>query len=102
MQTGSPTDIQYVLDRDGHPTAVVVPIDLWREIASELETNHLLGSETMRRRLLAARGRSGGMLLEEVLEELDSIRAFDEAKAEIEDEAIPFEQAVEEIERSRR
>jgi hypothetical protein len=35
------------------------------------------------------------------LEELESIRAYDAAKAS-EDEAIPFEQAIEEIERERR
>ncbi len=39
-------------------------------------------------------------LLEEA-EELESIRAFDEAKA-LEEEAIPFEQAVDEIERQRK
>jgi hypothetical protein len=39
-------------------------------------------------------------LLEDV-EELETIRAFDAAKASG-DEAIPFEQAVEEIEKSRR
>ena len=38
-------------------------------------------------------------LLEE-LEELDSIRAYDAAKAS-DDEAISFEQAIEEIERAR-
>ena len=37
----------------------------------------------------------------EELEELDDIRAFDEAKAE-KDEAIPFEHAVREIERKRK
>ena len=37
----------------------------------------------------------------EALEELESIRAYDRAKAS-RDEAVPFEQAVEEIERSRR
>jgi len=39
-------------------------------------------------------------LLEE-LEELESIRAYDAAKAS-EDEVIPFEQAVAEVERARR
>ncbi|HTQ80722.1 MAG TPA: hypothetical protein VMM92_12045 [Thermoanaerobaculia bacterium] len=39
-------------------------------------------------------------LLEE-LEELESIRAYDAAKASKE-EAIPFDQAIEEIERSRK
>ena len=38
-------------------------------------------------------------LLEE-LEELEAIRAYDQAKSR-DDEAIPFEQAVEEIERER-
>lgn len=35
------------------------------------------------------------------LEELESIRAYDQAKAS-RDEAVPFEQATEEIERQRR
>jgi len=37
----------------------------------------------------------------EELEELESIRAYDAAKAS-KDEMIPFEQAIEEIERSRK
>lgn len=37
----------------------------------------------------------------EAAEELDDIRAYDEAKAS-RDEAIPFEQAVQKIEQSRR
>ncbi|RME68589.1 MAG: hypothetical protein D6778_01720 [Nitrospirae bacterium] len=37
----------------------------------------------------------------EKLEELEALKAYDEAKSSKE-EAIPFEQAVEEIERSRR
>lgn len=37
----------------------------------------------------------------EALEELDSIRAFDRAKSSG-DEAIPFSQAIEEIEKSRK
>jgi hypothetical protein len=34
----------------------------------------------------------------EEMEELDDIRAYDRAKTETEDEAVPFEQAVKEIE----
>ena len=37
----------------------------------------------------------------EAVEELDAIRAYDEAKA-ANDEAIPFEQAIREIEQARR
>lgn len=37
----------------------------------------------------------------DALEELEAVRAFDEAKKASDDEAIPFEQAIAEIERSR-
>jgi PHD/YefM family antitoxin component YafN of YafNO toxin-antitoxin module len=59
-------DLQYVSDEEGNPTAVIVPIDVWREISSERETAYLLQSEAMRRRLLEARKRREGMSLEEV------------------------------------
>ncbi len=58
--------IEYVSDEQGEPTAVLVPIDLWREISSERETAYLLRSETMRKRLLEARQRSEGVPLEVV------------------------------------
>lgn len=63
-------DIQYISDADGNPTAVIVPIDLWREISSEKETAYLLQSEAMKRRLLEARQRKEGIPLEEVREKL--------------------------------
>ena len=47
-------EIQYVSRESGEPTAVIVPISLWRDIESERETAHLLKSETMKRRLLEA------------------------------------------------
>jgi antitoxin YefM len=66
----SDSDIQIVSNEAGEPTAVIVPIELWREIASERETAYLLKSETMRRRLLAAAQRVEGMSLEAVVEKL--------------------------------
>ena len=63
-------DIQIVSNEAGEPTAVIVPIELWREIASERETAYLLKSETMRQRLLAAAQRVDGMSLEAVVEKL--------------------------------
>lgn len=63
-------DIQIVSNEAGEPTAVLVPIELWREIASERETAYLLKSETMRQRLLAAAKRQDGIPLEAVLEKL--------------------------------
>jgi antitoxin YefM len=63
-------EIQYVSDESGEPTAVIVPISLWREIETERETAHLLHSETMKRRLLEARGRNSGLSLDEAVEKV--------------------------------
>jgi PHD/YefM family antitoxin component YafN of YafNO toxin-antitoxin module len=63
-------DIQYVSDETGNPTAVIVPIELWREIESEKETAYLLKSENMKRRLLEAKDRQTGIPFEEALEKL--------------------------------
>ena len=64
------TDIQYVSNESGEPTAVIVPIALWRDIESERETAYLLRSETMRRRLLDAKERQQGLPLDEAIEKL--------------------------------
>ena len=63
-------NIQYISDESGEPTAVIVPIELWREIESEKETAYLLKSENMKRRLLEAKDRPNGMPFEEALEKL--------------------------------
>ena len=57
------TEVQIVSNEAGEPTAVIVPVELWREIASERETAYLLKSETMKQRLLAAAQRSNGLFL---------------------------------------
>lgn len=62
----APNSIQYVTDETGEPTGVIVPIGLWREMVSDTETAHLLNSEPMRQRLLAALGREDGMPFEAV------------------------------------
>lgn len=64
------TDIQIVSNEAGEPTAVIVPIELWREIASERETAYLLKSEAMKQRLLAATQRRDGLSIEAVVEKL--------------------------------
>jgi len=64
------SDIQYVSDESGNPTAVIVPIELWREIESEKETVYLLKSENMKRRLLEAKERQTGIPFEEAREKL--------------------------------
>jgi len=62
--------IQIVSNENGEPTAVIVPIELWREIESERETAYLLRSEAMKTRLLAARQRSDGIPFDAAVEKL--------------------------------
>ena len=59
------TNIQYISDAAGNRVAVIVPINLWREIESERETAYLLRSEAMKKRLMAARDRQEGISLED-------------------------------------
>jgi PHD/YefM family antitoxin component YafN of YafNO toxin-antitoxin module len=63
-------EIQYVSNENGEPTAVIVPISLWRDIEAERETAYLLKSPTMKRRLLEARERQQGLSLNETIEKL--------------------------------
>lgn len=63
-------EIQYVANEQGKPTAVIVPIELWRQIVAEQETAYLLKSETMKQRLLAAKGRKEGIEFGEACEKL--------------------------------
>lgn len=56
---------EYVVDKNKHLKAVLLPVSEWEQVMNELE-------------------------------ELDDIRAFDKAKAS-QQESIPFEQAVREI-----
>lgn len=62
--------VQYVSDEEGHEISVIVPIELWREIASERETAYLLKSETMKSRLLEAKNRTEGVSLEDARAQL--------------------------------
>jgi hypothetical protein len=49
---------------------VIVPIELWHEIASERETAYLLKSEAMKKRLLEAKNRTEGVSLEDACAQL--------------------------------
>jgi prevent-host-death family protein len=64
------TEIQIVSSESGEPTAVIVPIELWREIESERETAYLLKSEAMKDRLLQAARRQNGLSFEAVVGKL--------------------------------
>ena len=74
--------LRYLADERGDITAVLVPIDTWRELSSEAETNHLLRSPVMRERLVAAMGRHGGASLREAMDQAGVTDAeVDEAEA---------------------
>ncbi len=62
------TAAYHISDTDGKEVGVIVPIDLWHEIEAEHETASLLKSDTMKRRLLEAKRRQGGISLEATLE----------------------------------
>lgn len=62
--------VQYVSDEEGREVSVIVPIELWREIASERETAYLLKSEAMKKRLLEAKNRTEGVSLEDARAQL--------------------------------
>lgn len=62
--------IQYVSNEQGKPTAVIVPIEIWQQLLAEQETAYLLKSETMKQRLLTAKGRKEGIELREACEKL--------------------------------
>lgn len=64
------SEIQYVSDESGEPTAVIVPISLWREIEAERETAYLLKSDVMKRRVLDAKDRKEGLSIETIVEKL--------------------------------
>lgn len=57
--------VQYVSNEEGQAISVIVPIELWHEIASERETAYLLKSETMKKRLIEAKNRTEGVSLED-------------------------------------
>lgn len=60
------TALQYISDESGNAVAVIVPIDVWHEIESERETAYLLKSDAMRKRLLEAKDRTGGLSLDQI------------------------------------
>ena len=63
-------ELQIISNENGEPTGVIVPIELWREIESERETNYLLKSETMKSRLMAAKQRQDGINFEDAVAKL--------------------------------
>ena len=64
------TPVQYVSDASGNAVAVIVPIDVWRQIESERETAYLLKSDAMRERLTESMQRTGGISLDDVRKKL--------------------------------
>ena len=66
----SDSHVQYISDSQGDVTGVILPIQLWRDILSELEMQHLFKSDTMRQRLLEAKKRTAGIPLSSAITDL--------------------------------
>ncbi len=70
--------IQYVVNALGDPMSVIIPIDEWQELVARLQqaeperndTEYLLGSPEMKKRLLESLGRSGGRSWDDVRDAL--------------------------------
>ncbi len=73
--------IRYLADADGKQTDAVVPIDLWREISSEVETRFLLDNPAMRERLMTAINSPAS----ESISFDEALRQFGFTRAEIEE-----------------
>ena len=64
------TEIQYVTDNDGNIKNVILPIEYWRRINSDDETEYLLGNQANKDRLLEALTRETSLTKEEVYERI--------------------------------
>lgn len=62
--------VQYISDAGGEVTGVILSIQLWQDILGELETQHLLKTDTMRQRLMEAKNRPDGLSFEAVVTQL--------------------------------
>ncbi len=70
--------VQYITDETGKTAAVIIPLKEWETVLRKLyenepernDTAYLLQSETMKKRLIESRNRSGGKTWEEVRDAL--------------------------------
>lgn len=66
----APKTLQYISDKKGNVTGVILPINLWNELQSEKETAYLLKSKNMKDRLLKAKKKKDGIPFEAACEKL--------------------------------
>jgi hypothetical protein len=64
------SQVQYISDDQGEVTGVILPIQLWRDIVSELETQHLMKSDAMWQRLIEAKRRAEGIPFDTAINQL--------------------------------
>jgi hypothetical protein len=62
--------LKYISNKEGKILSVIVPIDIWNELSSEIETHYLLDNPVMRNRLLDARNDKVRIPKDEVYEKL--------------------------------
>ena len=64
------TEIQYVTDNDCNIKNVILPIEYWRSINNDDETEYLLSNQANKDRLLEALSRETSLSKEEVYERI--------------------------------
>lgn len=65
------SNLQYLTEQDGSIRSVVISIEDWNRLASQLETYHLIQSPTMHRRILEAMQRGSGITFDESLRQIE-------------------------------
>ncbi len=64
------TNYQYVTDIKGNPTAIIIPIDDWKNMFLVNDTEYLSKSSVMTQRILEAKSRKSGYSLKDIHEKL--------------------------------
>lgn len=64
------SQVQYISADQGEVTGVILPIQLWQDILSELKTQHLMKGDTMWQRLLEAKHRNRRIVFDSAMSQL--------------------------------
>jgi len=62
--------LQNITDNNGKQIAVVLPIEFWKKVCPQDETDYLKSSKIMKKRILEAMNRTEGIPYKEVCEKL--------------------------------
>ena len=69
--TVNPETIHYLTDEAGERQAAVVPIDVWQEISSWMETEYLLSNPAMRKHLMESAASAESIPWDEAMRQVE-------------------------------